>query len=69
MASISVTKLDEHDALQMILDCKRRGSSGDKFLRITNLNKNNFIDIPAREKRDFDNWISTKKIEVLLITN
>ena len=67
MASITSNTLSEHDALSLILDCKKSGRSLDHYLHITNLNKNNIIDLPAAQQKALASYATTSTIEVLVI--
>ena len=68
MASISSNQINERDALLYLLQCKSRGRSQDKFFHISNMNKNNIIDLPASVQRSFDQYVSTGSYEVIVIS-
>jgi hypothetical protein len=67
MASITSNTLSEHDALRLILDCKKSGRSLDHYLHITNLNKNNITDLPAAQQKALTTYAKTNTIDVILI--
>ena len=68
MPSISTNTLSEHDVLRLILDCKKSGKSLDKYLHISNLKKNNIIDLPQNAQRSLDTYASTGTLEVIVIS-
>ena len=67
MASITSNILSEHNALRLILECKKNSRSLDQYLHITNLNKNNIIDLPAAQQKALASYATTSTIEVLVI--
>ena len=67
MASITSNTLSEHDALRLILYCKKSARSLDHYLHITNLNKNNITDLPAAQQKALTTYAKTNTIDVILI--
>jgi hypothetical protein len=68
MASITSNTLTEHDALRLVLDCKKGGTTLNRYLHITNLNKNNLIDLPVAQQRDLVTYAKQGTIDVIVIS-
>ena len=69
MASITASTLNEHEALLHVLQCKSGGRSQDKFLRISNMNNKNIIDLPAPIQKSLDAYLSSRgDLEIIVIS-
>ncbi len=69
MASITSSTLNEHDALLHVLQCKSHGRSQDKFLRISNMNNKNIIDLPPAVQKSLASYVSSRgDLEILVIS-
>ena len=69
MASISSKAINEHEALLHVLQCKSSGRSQDRFLRISNVNKNNIVDLPATVQKSLHSYASSRgDIEIIVLS-
>ena len=69
MASITSSTINEHEALLHVLQCKSGGRSQDKYLRISNMNKKNIIDLPATVQKALDSYAQSRgQIEIIVIS-
>jgi hypothetical protein len=68
MASITSQQLNERDVLLHVLQCKSNGRSQERFLRISNVNKNNIVDLPATVQKTLDSYASSRgDIEITVL--
>ena len=68
MASITSQQLNERDVLLHVLQCKSSGRSQDRFLRISNVNKNNIVNLPATVQKTLDAYASSRgDIETIVL--
>ena len=68
MASITSQQLNERDVLLHVLQCKSNGRSQDRILRISNVNKNNIVDLPATVQKTLDSYASSRDdIEITVL--
>ena len=69
MASITSQQLNERDVLLHVLQCKSSGRSQDRFLRISNANKNNIVDLPPIVQKSLDSYASSRgDIEIIVLS-
>jgi len=68
MASITSQQLNARDVLLHVLQCKSNGRSQDRILRISNVNKNNIVDLPATVQKTLDSYASSRgDIEIIVL--
>ena len=66
MPNIASKTLSKLDAIRMILDCNIAGQYKDKFVHISDVNKNTFVDLPKSVQSDVERYISNGKADLLI---